>query len=132
MLTSTKYINRSIESRMYDKHCMDNHSIRIPWLNYLTAQSIPEETDLMNDCSKRHHTDSGCSSTSSENSYVVLEVQRRRSMLNELELNFEDEHHVEYDQLAQPMIIEVNINLMIMKIKDCFRHLQKKMLWNIH
>jgi hypothetical protein len=119
MLATAAYSNRYTKSRIYENNWIDNHSIRIPWLNFLTAQSIPEETDVI-DCPKRIDSDSDCSSSSIEDFYVVLEVQRPRSIdetksIIEKKLNFaqinEDKHHVEYEQLAQSMVIEVKNQL---------------------
>ena len=105
MLALTEYAYHQTESYMAES---DDHRIRIPWLNFLTAQSIPEETDNF-DYSKRQHTDSGCSTSSSEDLYVVLEVQRPKSIMTEQQLNFEDVHYIEFDQTARSMIIEVRI-----------------------
>lgn len=53
----------------------------ISWLNLLTAQPIPEETDIVESpqSPERHHSESSCSSASVESCYVVLEIQRPRS-----------------------------------------------------
>ena len=86
---------------------MDNHHVRIPWLNFLTAQAIPEETDG-SDYSKYQHDDSGCSSSSEEDSYVVLEVQRPRVIDREQDLQFADVQHMKYNEVVQPLVIEVS------------------------
>ena len=78
---------------------IDHHSIRTTsWLNYLTAQSIPEETDSIDDCSV----------SSMEDSYIILNDQQSLSV-NEKELHYAEinEDHVEYDQFTQSMILEV-------------------------
>ncbi len=74
------------------------HSIRTSWLNYLTAQSIPEETDSIDDCSL----------SSMEDSYIILNDQQSHSV-NKKELNYAEinEDHVEYDQFTRSMILEV-------------------------
>ena len=83
-------------------------------MNFLTAQTIPEETDVM-ECSKRIRTDSLASSSSSstlsiEDYYVVLDAERPHSINQQL--NFaqiiEDEHRIEYEQCVQSIIIKVN------------------------
>jgi hypothetical protein len=76
---------------------MDNHSIRIPWLNSLTSQSIPEETDSISDCSL----------SSMDDCYIILNDQHSRS-INEEKLNFADINEDEYQmESIQPLIIEV-------------------------
>jgi hypothetical protein len=128
MLATTEYENRFAKSRIYENSWTDHHCIRIPWRNFLTAQSIPEETDVI-DCPKRNHTDSDSSLSSTEDCYVVLEVQQPPSIIIEPKLNFaqinEDQHNIEHGQLAQSMIIEVKIlgHSMMTKRKDLFRHL---------
>jgi len=112
MLAAMEYANRYTKPRIYENHWIDNHSIRIPWLNFLIAQPIPEETDII-DPPKRIRTISDCSSSSSIDEYNIVHDFQRPSSTNE-ELNFaqikEDEHRVEYDQLAESLIIEVIIN----------------------
>lgn len=88
---------------------MDEHQIRIPWLNFLTAQAIPEETDG-SEYSKYQHDDSGCSSSEEEDSYVVLEVQRPRVINREDDLQFADVQHMKYNEVVQPLVIEVSID----------------------
>lgn len=111
MLAATEYANRYTKPRIYENHWIDNHNTRIPWLNFLTAQPIPEETDVI-DSPKRSPTISECSSSSIDEYNIILDVERPSS--NNEELKFaqikEDEHHVEYEQVAEPMIIEVKIN----------------------
>jgi len=109
MLATAHCSNRYTKPRMYENEWIDNHSIRVPWLNFLTAQPIPEETDVY-DYPKHIRSDSDCSSSSIEDCYIVLEVPKPRSIEEHLsfgQIN-EDEHHVEYEQLASSMIIEVN------------------------
>lgn len=101
---------------------MNNHSLRIPWVNSFTTQTIPEETDS-SDYSKRHHTDSGCSSSSSssssswisedeeEDSYFVLEVQRPRSIVPEQTLKMADIEQMNSNEIVQPLVIEVRVHL---------------------
>jgi hypothetical protein len=109
MLAAAACSNHYAGQIKYENEWIDNHTVKIPWLNYLTAQSIPEETD------------SDCSSSSGEDCYVVLEIQRPRqvdhstdTVAEEEEVEFcfaqinEDNHHVEYEQFAEPMLIEVN------------------------
>jgi hypothetical protein len=111
MLAATDYANRYTKPRIYENYSIDNHSIRVPWLNFLATQPIPEETDVI-DCPKRIPTISDCSSSSIDEYNIVLDVERPSSI--DKELNFaqiiENEHNVEYEQLAEPIIIEVKIN----------------------
>lgn len=95
----------------YGNGWIDNHRNRVPWLNHLIAQPIPEEPDVI-DCPIRIHADCDCSSSSSiEEFYTILEIQQPH-LINQ-QLNFaqinENVHYVEYDQLAESMIIEVKI-----------------------
>lgn len=118
MLTTASCSNRYKKSKIYENEWIDNHSIRIPWLNFLTAQPIPEETDVC-DYPKNNRCDSDCSSSSIEDCYIVLEIQKSRSIdetatsmieedLNFAQINEDDEHLVEYEQLALSITTEVN------------------------
>ncbi|CAF3648972.1 unnamed protein product [Rotaria socialis] len=113
MLATAHTPNHYIHPRIYENQWIDNQSSR---LNFLTIQTIPEEPDIF-DCQKSYHTDSECSSLSTEDLYVVLEVQRPRPTnepINKIEkpLSFaqiiDDEHHVEYNQLVEPLVLEIS------------------------
>ncbi|CAF1351010.1 unnamed protein product [Rotaria sordida] len=124
MLATAHGSNRYTKSRMFENKWMDNdNNKRISWLNYVTIQTIPEETDTI-DCPIRNYNDSDSDndsfssslSSSMEDCYVVFEVQRSRSIdetkdIIEEQLNFaqinDDEHHIEYDQMAQLILIEM-------------------------
>ncbi len=119
MLAAAEYTNCCTKPKIYENDWINNHRRRISWLNFLTVQPIPEETDVI-DCPKHIRNNSDSSSSSIEDCYIVLEVQRPR--LTDEQLNFaqinEDKHNVEYEQFAEPIIIEVKINryLIIKKI----------------
>ncbi|CAF2520196.1 unnamed protein product [Rotaria sp. Silwood2] len=116
MLATAHDSNRYTKPNTYDHEWIDNDNKRISWMNYFTIQTIPEETDIT-DCPIRNYSDSDSSSLSStEDSYVVFEVQRPRSVVEtktiiEKQLNFaqinDDKHHIEYDQITQSLIIEI-------------------------
>ena len=109
MLAASHY---PVKSKLHQQYWIDQHSIQIPWLNFLTSQSIPEETDS-SECSRSHRTESE-SSSSSEESYIILEITQpdKSRQLNYAEI-------IEYKQCVQPLIIEVqqiviSINLIIL------------------
>lgn len=105
----------------------------LSWLNVLTAESIPEETDGNDSaCSAtRQRQESDCSSSSMESCYVVLEIQRPRTadeISTKVEQSTEEEeeeeikeeveelhfaqvqldhHNVELEQIANDIEIEV-------------------------
>jgi len=135
MIATTDCTNHYSEQITYETEWTENIPTGISWLNLLTAQSIPEETDLIDSpCPpERTRSESNCSSTSVESSYVVLEIQRPRStdgtssthgeeeeeeeeeeeIEEEIEeLNFaqmkHDNHNVDLEQLAVSMTTEVN------------------------
>lgn len=117
MLDTIPNSTRYIKPKLYDDQWIDYQHNQISWLNCMTIQTIPEEPDII-ECSRRCHTDSDCSSSSSDDFYVVLEVQRPRSTeptidIIDQQLTFaqinHDEHHIEYDQLAHAFSIEVKL-----------------------
>ncbi|CAF1281559.1 unnamed protein product [Adineta ricciae] len=89
-----------IKPKLNQQYWIDQHSIQIPWLNFLTSQSIPEETDS-SEYSRSHRTESE-SSSSSEESYIILEITQpdKSQQLNYAEI-------IEYKQCVQPLIIEI-------------------------
>ncbi|CAF0844178.1 unnamed protein product [Adineta ricciae] len=97
MLTTSHY---PAKSKLSQQYWIDQHSIQIPWLNFLTSQSIPEETDS-SDYSRSHRTESE-SSSSSEESYIILEITQpdKNQQLNYAEI-------IECKQCVQPLIIEI-------------------------
>lgn len=123
--TSTKYGNCSNKSTIYEQqNWIDIHKTQVPWLNFLISQSIPEETDTIDSPNRiRNYSDSSSSSLSSttsiEESYIVLEVQRPRPI--EKPLNFaqikEDIHRVEHEQMTKPIITKVKKFICIGSIK---------------
>jgi hypothetical protein len=134
MLAATDCANHYSEQIIYESEWTENIPRGVSWLNLLTAESIPEETDVIESpCSPpRKHSESNCSSASVESCYVVLEIQRPRStdgtsskqegeeeeeeeeeIEEEIEeLNFaqmrHDNHKVNLEQLAVSMTTEVN------------------------
>ncbi|CAF0892683.1 unnamed protein product [Rotaria sordida] len=71
------------EQTIYDSEWTENTRTGISWFNLLTSQPIPEETDSIHDtCTPvQSNRQSSCSSSSSiESCYVVLEIQRNRSV----------------------------------------------------
>jgi len=137
MLATADCTNHFTEQIIYESEWTENIPNGVSWLNLLTAQPIPEETDgIDSPCTpERNNSGSNCSSTSVESCYVVLEIQRPRSidetpskgdeddddeeeeeeeMEEEIEeLNFaqmkHDNHSVNYEQRTVPMTIEVNL-----------------------
>ena len=81
MLATADHTGHYGEQMAYDSEWTDNIPTGISWLNLLTAQSIPEETDAAERPSTplRTRDQSDCSSSSAESCYVVLEIQRPRS-----------------------------------------------------
>lgn len=81
MLAAADHAARYTEQTIYESEWTENMPTGISWLNLLTSQPIPEETDgIDSPCvSSRHRSGSGCSSSSAESCYVVLEIQRPRS-----------------------------------------------------
>lgn len=88
------------KSKLNQQYWIDQHNFQIPWLNFLTSQSIPEETDS-SEYSRSHRTESE-SSSSSEESYIILEITQpdKHQQLNYAEI-------IDYEQCVQPLIIEV-------------------------
>ena len=81
MLATAEHTSHYGEQMVYESEWTENIPTGISWLNLLTAQSIPEETDAA-ECSStplRTRGESDCSSSSAESCYVVLEIQRPRS-----------------------------------------------------
>lgn len=85
MLATADHTSHYGEQMVYESEWTENIPTGISWLNLLTAQSIPEETDAA-ECPNtplrtRAERDSSSSSSSSsaESCYVVLEIQRPRS-----------------------------------------------------
>ena len=135
MLAASECTNRYPEQVIYESEWMENIPKGVSWMNLLTAESIPEETDVIESpCSpERQRAVSNCSSTSVESCYVVLEIQLPRSSddtsskqedeeeeeeeeVEEIEeeieeLNFaqmkHDEHKIDLEQLAVSMTTEV-------------------------
>ena len=81
MLAAADHAARYTEQTIYESEWTENMPTGISWLNLLTSQPIPEETDgIDSPCvSSRHRSGSDCSSSSAESCYVVLEIQRPRS-----------------------------------------------------
>ena len=147
------------DQTIYETEWTESIPTGISWLSLLTAQSIPEETEGGADssCSPvRLHTESSCSTSSVDSCYVVLEIQRPRpadeaegkteqaieddddeeEMQEEIEeLHFAQTqmytHHIEPEQLAIPMSIEVRrLSTIFSSITICFRFHQKNMQSN--
>ena len=131
MLATADSTNHYTEQIAYDSEWIENTPTGISWLSLLTAQPIPEETDGIESSytSARHNSESNCSSSSIESCYVVLEIQRPRSITEtpikvddeeeeeEIEEEMEELHfaqtkmypqNIEYEQLAISMTTEVN------------------------
>jgi hypothetical protein len=137
MLATADCTNHYSEQIIYESEWTENIPSGVSWLNLLAAESIPEETDGIDSprIPERNNSGSNCSSTSVESCYVVLEIQRPRSvdetpskcdedddddeeeeeeMVEEIEeLNFahikHDIHSVNYEQSAVSMTTEVNL-----------------------
>lgn len=138
MLATADCTNHYSEQIVYESEWTESIPIGISWLNLLTAQPIPEETDAVDvpRSPERVDSESDCSSSSVESCYVVLEIQRPRSVDDisskheDDEVNVEEEeeeeeieeeieelnfaqmnhidHNVHPDQLTVSMTIEVN------------------------
>lgn len=82
MYATADYSNLYPEQRVYDSEWTESVPNGVPWYNLLTSQTIPEETDTFcGPCTAvRSHTPSEYSSSSVESCYVVLEIQRQRSI----------------------------------------------------
>lgn len=82
MLATTDCTSHYSEQIVYNSEWTETTPAGVSWLNLLTAQPIPEETDdIDSPCnSVRNNSGSNCSSSSAESCYVVLEIQRPRSV----------------------------------------------------
>ena len=134
MLATADCTNHYTDQTVYESEWTENLPSGISWLNLLTAQPIPEETDGLDSprTPERNNSESNSSSSSSvESCYVVLEIQRPRSVdisstsnksdeeeeeevVEEIEeLHFAQivtiDHNVDYDQLAASMVTAVNL-----------------------
>ena len=79
MLAAADHAARYTEQNVYDCEWTENAPTGISWLNLLTSQSIPEETDgIDSSCASSRHQSNCSSSSSVESCYVVLEIQRPR------------------------------------------------------
>jgi hypothetical protein len=81
MLATADCASLYSEQIIYESEWTENLPTGISWLNLLTSQSIPEETDGIDRprTPGRNNSESNCSSSSIESCYVVLEIQRPRS-----------------------------------------------------
>ena len=79
--TTADCTNQYSEHIVYESEWTESIPIGISWLNLLTAEPIPEETDAVDilHSPERTRSESNCSSSSVESCYVVLEIQRPRS-----------------------------------------------------
>ncbi|UJR10205.1 hypothetical protein I4U23_014420 [Adineta vaga] len=105
MLTTAHYTNRHRKSQMNQQYWIDYHNIQIPWLNFLTSQSIPEETDT-SECFQQYRTNSESSLSSDEECYIVLEVPKPR-LNNEINQQLNYAQINEYEQCVQSEIIDI-------------------------
>ncbi|CAF2146485.1 unnamed protein product [Rotaria magnacalcarata] len=80
--TAADCTNSYIEQTVYDSEWTEHTPTGTSWLNLLTSQPIPEETDSFDGActSMRSRNQTDCSSSSIESCYVVLEIQRQRSL----------------------------------------------------
>ena len=125
--------NHYPEQIIYESNWTDTTPNGISWLNLLTAEPIPEETEVtdISHTPVRHNSASSCSSSSIGSCYVVLEIQRPRSLTEtsstvgkddeedgeeEMEEEMEELHfaqactneqEIDCDQLAVSLTIEV-------------------------
>jgi hypothetical protein len=102
MLATADCTNCYTDQTIYDSEWIENTPNGISWLNLLTAQSIPEETDGMDSLPTpvRSNSERTYSSSSAESCYVVLEIQRPRSVNetpNKVEQD-EDEEEIEEEE----------------------------------
>ncbi|UJR35817.1 hypothetical protein I4U23_028564 [Adineta vaga] len=133
MLATGDCTNHYTEQIVYESSWTDNTSNGISWFNLLTSESIPEETDItdVSHTPVQNNSSRSCSTSSIESCYVVLEIQRPRSvteiltnvqkeqeveeeeeMVEEMEeLHFAqsntDEHPVNYEQFTVSLTIEI-------------------------
>ncbi|CAM4890039.1 unnamed protein product [Rotaria socialis] len=89
--TAADCTNSYIEQTVYDSEWTEHTPTGTSWLNLLTSQPIPEETDSFDGActSMRSRNQTDCSSSSIESCYVILEIQRQRS-LDEIPSKTED------------------------------------------
>lgn len=101
----------------YEAEWTEDIPAGISWLNLLTAQPIPEETDIIDSpqSPERHHSASSCSSTSVESCYVVLEIQRPRSgdeasskIDDEIEQSVVNDDDEEEEEIVEEVVEELN------------------------
>ncbi|CAF1315765.1 unnamed protein product [Adineta steineri] len=120
MLATSHCTDRYNKPRIYEDYSTDIHNNKISWLNFLTAQPIPEETEMSD------YSDSESSISSTEDSYIVLEVRKPRSIdkttnIIENKLHFAqiniDEHIVKYDQIAKPITTRVPLQAHAIEIQ---------------
>ena len=100
MLATADCTNHYSEQIVYESEWTESIPIGISWLNLLTAQSIPEETDAVDlpRSPQRVDSESNCSSSSVESCYVVLEIQRPRSADDISSKHEDDEVNVEEEE----------------------------------
>jgi hypothetical protein len=115
MLAASEYTNRYPEQVIYESEWMDSIPKGASWMNLLTAETIPEETDVIESpcLPERKRIVSNCSSTSVESCYVVLEIQLPRSSddissKQEDEDEEEDEEEEEEEEEIEEEIEELN------------------------
>jgi len=116
MLATTDCTNHYTEQIIYESDWTENIPAGVSWLNLLTAQPIPEETDgIDSPCTPvRNNSESNCSSSSVESCYVVLEIQRPRSVdeipskVDEEEVEQEEEEEEEEEEEIEEEIEELN------------------------
>ena len=113
MLATADCINCYTDQTIYDSEWIENTTNGISWLNLLTAQPIPEETDGMDSppTPVRSNSERSSSSSSVESCYVVLEIQRPRSVNEtpnkvEQEEGDEDEDEEEIEEEEEEIEIE--------------------------
>ncbi|CAF0962158.1 unnamed protein product [Adineta steineri] len=120
MLATSYCTDRYNKPRIYEDYSTDIHNNKISWLNFLTAQPIPEETEMSD------YSDSESSISSTEDSYIVLEVRKPRSIDKTTDiignkLHFAqisiDEHIVKYDQIAKPITTRVPLQAHAIEIQ---------------
>lgn len=135
MLAAADCASHYPEQIIYESSWADTTPNGISWLNLLTAEPIPEETEVtdISHTPVRHNSASSCSSSSIGSCYVVLEIQRPRSLTEtsstvgkddeedgeeEMEEEMEELHfaqactnepEIDCDQLAVSLTIEVKL-----------------------
>ncbi|CAF0868819.1 unnamed protein product [Rotaria sp. Silwood1] len=103
MFATADCTNHYPEQTIYDSEWTENTRTGISWLNLLTSQPIPEETDSIHDtCTPvQSNRQSSCSSSSVESCYVVLEIQRRRSVDETPNQIKQDQEEVQDEELTE-------------------------------